>query len=296
MAPAPPPRRLHLALLALGWTAFAVYGSLVPLRYQHVALADAFERFRNLPPLAFGVDTRADWIANVLLFIPLTFLWMGGVASGRGRTARLLAACLLLPGATTVAVALEFTQIWFAGRTVSRNDIVAEALGGAIGIILWFGVGERAVAWLDTFNTDRRSGSRLTWILAAYCVALFIYSVFPLDLTISLTELYHKYRRGRVVLVPFLSHDSFLALASSSLAVFVSFVPVGAWVAVTQGHRLRNYSDFVVGAVGGALIAAMIEIAQLLVVSRFTDVTDILLGTAGAGLGGWLIGRQGRVR
>ena len=42
---------------------------------------------------------------------------------------------------------------------------------------------------------------------------------------------------------------------------------------------------------GGGLIAAGIEFAQLLVISRFTDVTDIVLGSLGAALGGLLIGR-----
>src|SRR4029453_18939850 len=92
-----PPRRSHLALMALGWTVFAVYGSLVPLKYQVVDFADAVERFRNLPPLWFGMGTRADWVANILLFIPLTFLWMGALACDRGWASRLAAALLLVP-------------------------------------------------------------------------------------------------------------------------------------------------------------------------------------------------------
>ncbi len=40
-------------------------------------------------------------------------------------------------------------------------------------------------------------------------------------------------------------------------------------------------------ALGGA-IAGLIEFLQLLVVSRFADVTDVLLGALGAGVGTWL--------
>lgn len=136
MSSAPPaPRRGHYALAAVAWTAFAVYGSLVPLQYRHVAIDEALERFRHLPPLWFGMGTRADWVANILLFVPLTFLWMGALVCDRRPAARLVAALLLLPAAAVAAVALEFTQIWFAGRTVSRNDIVAEGIGALLGVL-----------------------------------------------------------------------------------------------------------------------------------------------------------------
>src|SRR6478672_9322820 len=94
-----PPRRSHLWGFALAWTAFAVYGSLVPLTYQAVALDDAIERFSHLPPLWFGIGTRADWVANILLFIPLTFLWLGALACDRKRPAQAAAAALVVPAA-----------------------------------------------------------------------------------------------------------------------------------------------------------------------------------------------------
>ncbi len=83
-------RHGHFLALALAWTAFAIYGSLVPLNYQPIEWAVAVERFRNLPPLWFGMGSRADWVANILLFVPVTFLWMGAITCDRGRAARAL--------------------------------------------------------------------------------------------------------------------------------------------------------------------------------------------------------------
>jgi glycopeptide antibiotics resistance protein len=48
----------------------------------------------------------------------------------------------------------------------------------------------------------------------------------------------------------------------------------------------------VLGFVGGGGVALMMEFAQLFVLSRFTDVTDIALGSIGAGLGAWWMTRS----
>jgi len=282
-----------LLALALAWTVFAVYGSLVPLQYHSVNLADAIEIFRNLPPLWVGMGTRADWVANILLFVPLTFFWLGALTCDRRVSAKVVAACLVVAVAAAAAVALEFTQIWFAGRTVSRNDIVAEILGGLVGAGVWLGAGQSIVAWLRLFSLDRRPRSRFVWLLQVYLLGFVIYSVIPLDLTISLTELYHKYKSGQVLLVPFSYHyDSPATVVYQFFADIAVFVPVGAWIALTQRNPARSRSLVVVGIIGGGIIAGLIEFAQLLVLSRFTDVTDVLLGTIGAGTGAWLVQRN----
>lgn len=293
--PTPPPRRPHFWLAASAWTIFVVYGSLVPLRFQHVDLADAIDRFSNLPPLGFGLGTRADLVANLLLFIPFTFLWMAALTLDRRRAAAWIAALVMTALAAAAAVALEFTQIWFAGRTVSKNDIVAESAGGLIGVILWLAAGPRIVAWLRSFArmSDRRSALR--WLLGAYIAGFAIYSVIPLDLTISLTDLYGKFRDGRVLLVPFAySYDSAIAVVYQFFADIATFLPVGAWVWLVSRDRLRGRSPFLCGVIGGAAIAAAIEFAQLLVLSRFTDTTDIVLGALGSGIGAWWMAKVDR--
>ena len=66
--------RWPLALLAIGYLVFVVYGSLVPLRYTPLPWDHALARFQEIPFLQLGIGSRADWVANLLLFIPLTFL------------------------------------------------------------------------------------------------------------------------------------------------------------------------------------------------------------------------------
>src|SRR4051794_9189399 len=126
--------RRQLFVWAAAWTAFAVYGSLVPLHYRATSLASALERMRALPAPTIGIGTGADWGTNVLLFIPLTFLWMGFLTLNASTTIRLFASVLCIPVAACFAVAIEFAQIWFPPRTVSINDMTAEAIGGVVGV------------------------------------------------------------------------------------------------------------------------------------------------------------------
>jgi len=289
----PPPQRRHYLALAIAWTAFAIYGSLVPLQYNSIEWADAVRQFRSLPPLWVGMGSRADWVANILLFVPLAFFWMGALACDRGGGVRTAAALLIVPAATMAAVALEFTQIWFAGRTVSVNDIVAETLGSAIGAVLWLSLGARITRWLRAYSVPQGARSQFEWLLQAYVVGLLVYSVIPLDLTVSFTELYHKWQRGMVLLLPFsYPYESAATAVYQFFADIVEFVPVGVWATIVLRRRTRVASPFVAGVVAGALIAVTIELAQFLVLSRFTDVTDILFGAAGAAIGARLVTRR----
>lgn len=71
--------RTSYAIAAAVYTVLAIYGSLVPLEFRPVPLDEAVERFRNVPYLTLGLQSRADFVANILLFIPLAFLAMGAL-------------------------------------------------------------------------------------------------------------------------------------------------------------------------------------------------------------------------
>ncbi len=286
------PTRLNVALAAFLFSIFAVYGSLVPLRYQSLELAEALERFRQVPMLQLSVDSRADWVANLLLFMPLGFLWLGACSLDRPKWLGLLYAIIVVPACTAVSVGLEFTQLWFPPRTVSQNDIIAESIGAVAGAGLWIALGQTSVNWLRSFTTDLRPKKQIDWLLQLYVLGFLVYALLPLDLTISLSEIYRKFKEGRILLIPFTYRfDSIYNQIYQLTMDAIVFVPVGAWIATTftrSDHRVR--SPRFCAVLGGALSAA-IELAQVFVYSRFVDTSDILTGTVGAALGGWIMGR-----
>jgi glycopeptide antibiotics resistance protein len=274
------PRR-RLFFVTAAYTAFVIYGSLVPLRYEPLSLADALARFRNIPFLQLGAGERADWVANVLLFVPLGFL-ASGVVAGSCRGWRLLVA---LPPVVAVccalSVAIEFAQLWFPQRTVSQNDIAAEALGATIGVGLWLAIGPAVARWLNSWSRPATSASRVDKLLWAYALGLVMYSVMPLDLTISVTELYDKYHAGRINFTPF-RHAWPLTLQSAYELVrdLATFVPIGA-LAYRQCPGATPRTRFLGGVLTGVAVVAGIEAAQTVVLSRFADVTDLATGGLG---------------
>jgi glycopeptide antibiotics resistance protein len=278
------PRGL-LWLAALVYTVFVIYGSLVPLEFRALPWDEALARFGAIPFLKLGIGSRADWMANLLLFIPLTYLWMGALSAGRGSVRGALATLAVIPSATALSLAIEFAQLFFPQRTVSQNDIFAETLGGIIGVLVWWGTGGRFVDWLQSWqHTHSRAAlaERLAWV---YLAGVVVYNVLPLDLTISLVEVFHKWRDGKVNLIPFgrLPDDAAYALYEIATDALI-------WAPLALLWRLDGTRS--AWRVWGMTMAtaAVLEFVQLFVFSRVSDVTDVFTAAFGAVLGSFVGG------
>ncbi|HYR87512.1 MAG TPA: VanZ family protein [Terriglobia bacterium] len=271
-----PGGRNFLYFAALAYTLFVVYGSLVPLTFQPHSLSEAWERFRSIPYLQLGIASRADWVSNILLFIPLAFFWQELLGSGRGRLSRALLSFGVFGGCCALSVAIEFTQIFFPPRTVSINDIVAEGIGGAVGIACAWLLGSRSRRWLEKLGEARGTTALAERALWIYLGLVLFYNVMPLDLTISPAEIYHKWEEGRVVLNPFnsLADDPAQGIFGAATDALV-WAPVALlWILAGRGGRLSALL-----LTGGA--AAAVEVLQLFVYTRVTELGDI--GTAAVG-------------
>lgn len=281
--------RTHLWLAGLGYLVFVIYGSLVPLNYRAMPLDAAVDAFRQIPWLQLGIGSRADWVANLLLFIPLVFIFTGALAHGRGVVVRLLASALVLAAGIGLSLGIEFTQLFFPQRTVSQNDIAAESLGAVIGIVAWWAVGRRFLVWYESWLEVRESAAlseRLVW---AYLVFVFAYNILPLDLTISAVEIFHKWREGKLILIPFsgLPADPAHALYEVITDALIWLPPAFIWR--FRGGRTTAQAWWL-----GVVAALVLEVLQLFVYSRVSDVTDVITAALGAWVGAMLGARLGR--
>lgn len=275
--------RRTLLYAAVGYLLFAVYGSLVPLDLRPMPLADALEEFRNIRYLSLGIASRADWVANVLLFLPLAFLWLGVAWVDRRVRPNVVATLLVVLACVVLCVCIEFTQLFFPPRTVSLNDVLAEVLGAGIGIGLWWLAGTSVVSWLSGLLEARGKNSLARRGLYLYLFLFFAYNLLPLDLTLSPVEIYHKWREGRVVLIPFgFTFDDPAQALYGLVTDIVLWIPVGLlWGWASFRSRLRVW--------GYVLLAAcLLEFLQLFVFTRVSDLTDIVTAALGgaAGVGG----------
>ena len=290
------PRTLHFLVAALVFTFVAAYGSLVPLDYQPVPFQDAVERFEAMSFRDISVHDRVDFASNVLLYVPIGFCWLASATLDRFGVRRLIWTPLICIFCFALSVSLEFSQTWFPPRVFSQNDIAAQSIGGVLGSLLWLGIGQRATRWLRTYSGPAQRSHQLDWLLQAYALGLALYSLLPLNVTIHPGEIYNKFRRGRVVLVPFEDGAPNLETAWQWLTYAALFVPLGmlaARIGNAQRGRLRSvWESTILGAIG----VVALEIAQLFVYSRFTKTIDVITGTLGVYLGALLMHRWHALR
>jgi VanZ family protein len=269
---------LALGLAALAWAVFVVYGSLVPLDFHYRPLVAAWDAFLQTPYLRLGVGSRADWVANILLYIPLAFLatgWLATASRSRGFVAGMAVFifCVLL------AIAVEFTQLYFPPRTVSLNDIVAEIIGSALGLVLWLSAGERVIAlWAEVQLGGPASGRALTVL---YTSAYLAFALFPYDFLVSPGELAEKLADPSrfAILVTYSCGGSFRCSAKL-LSEILTVAPLGIFLGMVT-TRLGLGKAFC----WGLLLGAVIEALQAVLASGISQGASIFTRGMGVTLG-----------
>ncbi len=274
------------ALLALGTILFALYASVVPLNFRFVPLADALQRFREVCTQPISIDSKSDWLANILLMVPVAYLLTGWLLVDRTGRSRLWAV-VVVPACAAVAAGLEFSQLYFPPRVSSINDIVAQTVGAAAGVVFWLVAGPWLTIVARTTWDRVDDGRRAVRLFPAYLFLLLLFQTLPLDLTISPKDLYRKYRTGGVGWLPStLRSGDMVGLATREFWELLCFVPLGLLAAHFPGAQWRRWAGWSWVLALGLAVAGVIECAQLFVASRSCTAADIPVGAAAA-LAGW---------
>ena len=277
--------RGKLSLIALFYTAFIIYGSLVPLDYVPITFELAWQKFSNIQFLKLSIHSRADWVANGLLLIPFSFFWLGVFWVDNYKKNNFLSSLFVIIIVFTLSTSIEFIQIFFPTRTVSQNDIIAGSIGGVTGVITWTYLNQPFKNWFTNF-LYLQSSSRWRIYLDLYIFAMFAYSVIPLDLTLSPVELFHKWEAGRLIFIPFMtSHGDPLIVFYNILTDVLIWTPVAVLWSLTMP---LSYNRVIIKVV---LTATVIEFCQLFVFSRYSDLTDIITAAMGAYVGVYIVNR-----
>ncbi len=275
--------------LTAAFVVFIVYGSLVPLHFRSLPLDEGWSRLKEAFSQPVAVAQPSDWLANILLFIPLGFLLMGWRCVDR--PGHSLAPILgIIPACSLLSAALEFAQLWFPPRNTNINDVVAETMGAIIGLSIWLLKGQAATEWTRRFWSRHASRNWSMRLIPPYLLVLVISHGLPFDLTLSPTQLKKKRQLGMVALIPFENTAQNPYETVDKIIVNVAwFLPAGALLAgIPFLYGKRSWPE--VAGIGIAL-AACIELMQLSVLSRYFDATDIVTGTIAVWLG-WRLMRS----
>jgi len=231
-----------------------------------------------------GVEYRADWISNGVLYLPVGFLNAHLLIQKftEVRRARLFILAALF--SIALSLTIEFSQIFFPPRSVSQNDVLAEVVGSFIGVML-------AGRFSDWFNTTLHavfsSPRRLTLhLVQAYLVGYLAFSLFPYDILISSAELEQKICGDNLGgLLAGDPHEKIL-IVLKALSEIILTVPFGLYLGYRSGHlpATLKRAFFV-----GCLLGGFIEIGQFFIASGVSQGFSLATRIAGVcgGLALW---------
>lgn len=287
----PPPPSPRLWPIWLAWTVFVVYGSLVPLDYRPLTFDAAWQRLLQAPMLTLGVERRADWVANGVLYLPVGFLTTGLLMGGRPGWPRKAAAALLGVGfGIALAVAVELAQTAFPPRTVSRNDLLAEAIGSVLGMLGAMAGARRFRLLLAGYGIGGGLFARRLGL--AYALLFPALALFPFDLLVSAAEWRAKLAGPQIGLLlagSSLELGAIKLLAKLAVETLV-VLPLGAlWVAWRDGpfrnRRPGTRINWLPAALLGGLLGLLIESAQLAFASGQSQGISVITRALGFTLG-----------
>ncbi len=277
----------------LNW-AFICYGSLIPFDYQGITLDTALTRFARIPTLVLGLESRIDWLANLILYAPLTLfgaLWLSGGKTFRQAPVAVIGGILLASAwSLLTALGIEFAQLYFPARTVSMNDLIAEGLGTATGAGIALIAGNR----LFLLIARARSISREEASVAAVALYGLIYvavSLFPFDFSAAAVILAQKLRDGQASWWLSASQsEQGLLVYLKLVAEAIAFAPFGYWA----GRRWPSRGP-TAAALGGLAAGSLIEILQLFLMASTSQGASAIARALGATLAAWLATRENRI-
>jgi VanZ family protein len=275
-------RRNHFLALAALYASAMVYMSLVlgPTGFHYVPMdfGDAWEKFLSVRFVSHGSNERPDWIANMLMPAPLTFLINStfglGIVTGRRTTGIVVT---LVTGVLFV-LAIKYAQIFFPPRTVTLNYITAQLIGVVLGVVAFqFSHTKLYPRLLGLFE----DGDGLTIVLGAYSAFLVAYYLMPFDITLSIGDLAARALElfGILFSLPGEGHGATYQLLLV-VADMLTAIPLGMYLAVVG--RQRTTRRLIWRAIG---VVLLIFFAQIFVLGSEPFLVSLFYRSAGAIIG-----------
>jgi glycopeptide antibiotics resistance protein len=280
-----------VTVLLILWVLFIIYGTTIPFDFRFDG-ATASQGWAHAQLRVFGFTgqhhvSRTDLVSNVLLFLPLGFLIF--LNASRRDLVRLSSLLCALLGGFVLSLGVEILQLFSPLRTTSASDLFTNTMGAGLGAVAgWFWVswGRRhALPWYE--REAERHPYRLLAMVAV--LAWLLAGALPFDFSLDVDDLKRAVKGAR--LVPFGS--TFLGAPVNThplawLADLARFSLLGgflAWAAEHEKHLKTAALRVALAVVVSSLTALAVELGQLVVVSRGTDLTVVILACAGSLLG-----------
>ncbi len=258
-------------------------------------------------------DLHASWVApissvhdlrdiatNELLYLPLgVLIALAGAAPTRSLRRRLYTPWLFV--GTAVSVSMETLQV-FSARTPDVLDLMTNTSGYLLGLVATgfaihrFHLRPAMLLGLDDDHVGDRTATAVAGLIFLYLFVYGIGQLVPFDITVSLGDIYHKLTPRadgtRFIILDPLYHLRGDGMGSLSLIYAVlGIVPVAALRAYLDGLQGKSRLTHLIWLC--VLLAGTVEVAQVFIVGRTSDISAVMMAPIAALLGfymarGWL--------
>ena len=274
----------HFAVLTALYALAIVYSSLMlgpdGLHYVPITAAEAWRKFRAIHYVHNASDQRPDWIANMMMTIPLSGFFYGALALRKTSNGAAHAAAVTLGISILFILAVKYAQLFFPPRTVTINYIAAQSIGAVLGI--WsFRFAHRQL--YPTLVEMFHKGEGLAVVLGGYSLLLMAYFLMPFDLALSPGDLAARLSSLPLTIVPGAGHDAAYR-ALLVLADAAATIPFGMFLAVT-GRNLP-FGSLVARGISAVV---PVTIVSLFILSATPFALSLVGRTAGVALGIWFM-------
>lgn len=264
---------IEIVLIAV-FALFIVYGTTIPFNFS--GFESALKKVTTIAWRPFYTNTgvRAsitDMVQNIMLFIPIGFLW--GIFFRRIKWIIPGSIIAVLSG-TFLSMAVESLQLFTDDRVVSITDVIFNTVGTAAGftgsLIVMYGVGGLVV-----FPAIRSFVANNAFVPFTFVFAIIAAEILqPFDFSLDLGGIYTHLKT--------LLNDPFQwpSVIRDEPAILLFYM-----VLTSYALKLSQFSP--VKLSGGKMVLLMfvivcgLESIQFIIMSRMPGGTDILTGVAG---------------
>lgn len=260
---------------------YIIYGTLIPFIFCS-SLEDVLKNIRDANYIPFYHEAKgkhisiSDIVSNIVLFIPYGFLLRLGLEP------YYVTRCGLkcVGSAFLLSLFIELYQLFVYSRVSSTTDIINDTLGAWIGYILAINYIHYLKNKIDKTIYNITRAEPFLFYLIVYSLFITLIFMFPFDISIDEEDLRHGIRD--ICFLPFyfkgMLHLSWMNIGINAMA-FAIFGFIG-YAALRHYYSSNLFGAFST-LIFGFFLACAIELFQILIVSRVTDMSNIISRMAG---------------
>jgi len=262
------------AIWLLGAVFFLAYGSLLPFDFHP---RESPDYLRAASGLVFSVGGTSDTLTNIALYVPVGFL---GFAAGSRKQWLLLHVAVVLVCVALFSLGLEWLQTWTAQRIGSWNDVRANTIGAALGLVLGIAL-SRILRHRGAGFQATIASHGLDIATALLVFSLLVFHLLPFDVVRRSEDLRQSFLRAEWSLVQPRLHvggETPWAALVHQVTSAAWFVLLGALIAKSEQARFRSRMETALRlALHGVTVAILIELFQLFSRVHVFDLASMLV-------------------